>query len=226
MITRIGKIEGIEKELLGMDENFAEQFVYLALYDDGGAYIEVLRLSPVETERIEALKIEGYETVSHRAYHRFIRLRLVQPVQRKRDGCVICGKSSDETALYHAPFRNQGEYLCWACYHKQAIELGAVGFTNGIVGKNSGWTYQYTLPKAIETALYEIELENNIDMGITVSNPVDNGYDASMIVRNYKLYVKVADLSILHDIGHDDRIAAIEKLLKQLDFELLKVEAQ
>lgn len=140
--------------------------------------------------------------------------------------CKVCGATPDEKALYHAPFRNQGEYLCWTCYHKQAIELGAVGFTNGIVGNNSGWTYQYTLPKAVEVALYEIETENNIDMGITVSNPVDNGYDASMVIRNHKLYVKIADLSQLRDMGHDERIAAIEKLLKQLDFELLKVEAR
>lgn len=134
----------------------------------------------------------------------------------------ICGKTSDETALYHAPFRNQGEYLCWACYHKQAIKLGVVGFGNGTVGKNAGWTHRYTLPKAIETALYEIEMENNIDMGITISNPADNGYMATAIVRNHQLYVRMADLSGLEDMGHDDRIAYIENIVKQLTFELLK----
>lgn len=204
------------------DNNFADHFVYLALYDENGAYVNALMLSPVEVERIDALKARGYETVSHSAYQRFVTKQLIQPVQRKRDGCAICDKTSDKTALYHSPFRNQGDYLCWTCYHKQAIELGEVGFGNSTVGKNAGWSYRYTFAKAIETALYEIENENNIDMGISVDAHIHDSYTASAIVRNHQLYVRMADLSDLEDMGHDDRIKYIDSIVKQLTFELLK----
>lgn len=135
--------------------------------------------------------------------------------------CIVCGKTweqSTDKALHSNGFE---KLRCWDCWHKHAIENGLVGFRNSIIGNNSGWTYQYTLPKAIESALYEIELQQSMDMGISVDAPIGGSYMATAIVRNHQLYVRMADLSDLEDMGHDDRIAYIENIVKQLTFELL-----
>jgi hypothetical protein len=109
--------------------------------------------------------------------------------------CKICGATSDEKSLYHESFsRNLDGYHCWTCYHKQAVELNTKGFGCGTVGENSGWIDDYTFAEAVEYALSEIELENNIDMGIRVGGSIDTGYYSAAIVRNHQLYVKVAEL--------------------------------
>lgn len=136
--------------------------------------------------------------------------------------CITCGKTweqSTDGALHSNGFEG---LRCWDCWHKHAIEKGVVDFRNAVIGDNSGWTYQYTLPKAIETALYEIEMQQNMDMGITVDASIGGSYMATAIVRNHQLYVRMADLSELEDMGHDDRIAYIENIVKQLTFELLR----
>ena len=136
--------------------------------------------------------------------------------------CAICKKDSYQAALYHDPANLQEGFLCWRCYHERAVLAGAVVFGNGEVGKNAGWTYQYTFAKAIETALYEIEQENNIDMGISIDAHINGSYTASAIVRNHQLYIRIADFHGLQDMGHDDRIKYIDSIVKQLTFELLR----
>lgn len=62
------------------DNSMADHFVYLALYDENGQYVEVKRLSPVQTEHIANLTAQGYETVSYSAYRRFMHQELTRPV--------------------------------------------------------------------------------------------------------------------------------------------------
>ena len=137
--------------------------------------------------------------------------------------CKVCDATPDEKALYHEAFsKYQDGYHCWTCYHKQAVALKTSGFGCGTVGENAGWIHRMSFAEAIEFALGEIEFESNIDMGIGIGSPIDhNGYNASAIVRNHQLYIKVANLHRIEDMEQGERIAYIEKILQQLTFELL-----
>jgi hypothetical protein len=141
------------------------------------------------------------------------------------DNCIVCGKTSEQStdgALHSAGFSTDIKGMhCWDCWHKSAIQYGAVAFRNGVVGENSGWTYEYTLTRAIEEAVTEIDDTDNADMGITVDAPIGGSYCATAIVRAHQLYIRVANMADIPD-DFDARIAYIDNIVKQLTFELLQ----
>lgn len=64
-----------------MNDNLADTYTYLALYDENGLSVDVKRLSPVQTEQIAELTAQGYETVGYSAYVRFVRKTLTSPAK-------------------------------------------------------------------------------------------------------------------------------------------------
>lgn len=64
-----------------MNNNLADTYTYLALYDEQGLYIDVKRLSPAQAEQIAKLTAQGYETVGQSAYNRFWRKQLSSPAE-------------------------------------------------------------------------------------------------------------------------------------------------
>lgn len=131
--------------------------------------------------------------------------------------CIVCGKTSDETSIWHDSFGHLEGYHCLECYTKEAVRQNKAAFHLSDIGHNGGWMADYTLADAIDEAL--TETEESIDQGIGIQAYVGGSYLPALIVYNGNLYVRFADLRWLmdDDTSLDERRAAIEKLIGQLD---------
>lgn len=138
--------------------------------------------------------------------------------------CEGCGCTSESKGLHRDQKGGLDGFWCHACYHRAAVAANVEVFSLGIVGENGGWTESHTLPDAILCAVDTAAFESNIDMGICINAPIGGSYDATAIIRCDGLFLKVADLSCLHDMDSDEQVAYVKKLLNKITFDLMECD--
>ena len=142
--------------------------------------------------------------------------------------CARCGVMTDLESLHRSWMdifsdKDDRGMFCWSCWHEVARKNDEQQFSVGVVGNNSGWTQDFTLAEAIDFAMSEAEIDNNIDMGLCVNPPIDGSYVSTVIVRNSQLYLNVAELWGWFDVDEqEDRLKFLQAIIDQLDFKRIK----
>jgi len=145
-------------------------------------------------------------------------------MKMNEDFCCICGLEPNRQAIHRSSKNNSAGMYCWSCWHNHARKSQLDEFGIGIVGENTGKAGNHTLQFAIIEALEEIDLQDNIDLGVSIDSGIGDSYSPSLIVCNSHLYLCVAQLSDYFEARNDrgKQLRIINDIVMQLDFKLLE----